>query len=218
MKIEVVQDILQANKATAQELRTRFQKDGIVVINVLGSPGSGKTSLIERTLARLKGELKMAVIEGDIATTLDAQRIAQHEVPIVQINTGGTCHLTARMVGAGLEKLNLQDIELLLIENVGNLVCPATYDLGESARALISSVPEGDDKPAKYPIMFRQTSGIILNKTDLLSVVDFDLEGFKNSIGKLNPQAEFFPLSCQTGEGMEPWLKWVKRLATKVKQ
>ena len=210
MEIKLVKDILEANEVIAAQNRAFFAQQGVYVVNLMGTPGAGKTTLLERTIEGLKGKRKMAVIEGDIATSRDAERIAAHDIPAVQINTGGACHLDGNMVRGGLGQLDLNGIELLVVENVGNLVCPAEFTIGEDAKVMICSVTEGDDKPLKYPLMFQVSSVLLLNKTDLLPHVAFDLERFRGDALKINPCLEIMPLSCQSGEGLDTWLRWLK--------
>lgn len=209
MEIKIVQNILAANDAIAQTNRQFLRDSGVFTVNMLGSPGSGKTSLVEQVATLTAGRCRLAVIEGDIATDYDAQRVAARGVPVVQIATGGECHLDAPMVQQAMQELDFAQIDVLLIENVGNLVCPAEYDLGESARLLVSSVPEGDDKVEKYPLVYRLADGVVLNKTDLLGAVDFSIDRFRDALAKINPSARFFPLSCRTGEGLRPFLDWL---------
>lgn len=210
MEIKLVKDILEANEAIAAQNKAFFTEHGVYVVNLMGSPGAGKTTLLEKTIEGLKEKRKMAVIEGDIATSRDAERIAAHAIPTVQINTGGECHLDGNMVRGGLEQLNFDGIELLVVENVGNLVCPAEFNIGEDMKVMICSVTEGDDKPLKYPLMFQVSSVLLLNKIDLLPHVTFDLERFRADARKANPRLEIMPLSCNTGEGFDSWLKWLE--------
>lgn len=210
MEIKLVKDILEANEAIAAQNKAFFTEHGVYVVNLMGSPGAGKTTLLEKTIEGLKEKRKMAVIEGDIATSRDAERIAAHAIPTVQINTGGECHLDGNMVRGGLEQLNFDGIELLVVENVGNLVCPAEFNIGEDMKVMICSVTEGDDKPLKYPLMFQVSSVLLLNKIDLLPHVTFDLERFRADALKANPRLEIMPLSCNTGEGFDSWLKWLE--------
>jgi hydrogenase nickel incorporation protein HypB len=210
MEIKLVKDILAANEAIAAQNRALFSEKGVYVVNLMGSPGAGKTTLLERTIEGLKGKRRMAVIEGDIATSRDAERIAAHSIQAVQINTGGECHLDGNMVRGGLEQLNFDGIELLVVENVGNLVCPAEFNIGEDAKVMICSVTEGDDKPLKYPLMFQVSSVLLLNKIDLLPHVSFDLDRFRADALKVNPRLEIMPLSCSTGEGLGNWLQWLE--------
>ena len=209
--VKIVEKIMSANDQIAQENQKLLNSYSILSVNVMASPGSGKTSLIMRTIENLSNQFKMAVIEGDTApVTIDSDKISKMNIPVVQINTGGECHLDALMVRKGLEQLALSDIKLLIIENVGNLVCPAAFRLGEHINIVIASIPEGDDKPYKYPNIYRGINALILNKTDLLPYVDFDIEYFKRGIRALNPGVAFFPLSCKTGDGFEKWVDWMK--------
>lgn len=214
MEINVVQKVLKVNDELAEEVRDQFSAAGVLALNLMSSPGSGKTTLIEKTLEALKGTVPVGVIEGDPETSLDAERISRHGVPVTQIETAGGCHLEANLVKRALEGFDLQALDLMIIENVGNLVCPASFDLGESAKVVMVSTTEGHDKPAKYPNMFRKADVIILNKMDLLPHVDFDFEQFRDYVHKLNPDAALIDLSCKTGEGLEAWLLWIQeRLA-----
>jgi hydrogenase nickel incorporation protein HypB len=210
MEIKLVKDILQANEVIAAQNKELFAQKGIYVINLMGGAGAGKTTLLERTIERLKGRRRVAVIEGDIATSRDAERIAAHGVTAVQINTGGECHLDGNMVRGGIGQLDLAGVDLLVVENVGNLVCPAEFNIGENTKVMISSVAEGDDKPLKYPLMFQVSSVLLLNKIDLLPHVAFDVERFRADALKVNPRLEIIPLSCTTGEGLDTWLCWLE--------
>jgi hydrogenase nickel incorporation protein HypB len=218
VKVKLARDILKANDLLAENLRGRLADQGIVSVNLVGSPGSGKTTLLERTLEHL-GELRASVIEGDIATALDAERIEQKGVPVVQINTDGTCHLDANMILGALDELDLARTDLLFIENVGNLVCPAGWDLGEDLRAVVASVTEGDEKPRKYPRIFEKASACVLNKVDLLPYVVFDLERFRKDVSLLNPEAPVFLVSATDGTGVAEWTNWLEaKLALKRSQ
>jgi hydrogenase nickel incorporation protein HypB len=208
--IDVEQDILHENNLLAQRNRGFFEGRNILAINLVSSPGSGKTSLLERTLTDLKGELEFAVIEGDQQTANDADRIHATGTKVTQINTGKGCHLDAHMVMHAVQGMKLKADSVLFIENVGNLVCPAMFDLGESERAVVISVTEGEDKPLKYPDMFHTSSLCIINKTDLLPYVKFDVEKAKEYARKVNPSLEIIELSCTSGEGMERWYDWLK--------
>jgi hydrogenase nickel incorporation protein HypB len=210
MEVKIVQNVLAANDLLAQELREVFTSKNNFVINLLSSPGAGKTSLLEETIKRLKGNSQIAVIEGDIAGDHDARRIAALGIPVVQINTGGTCHLDARMVKSALAELDLTRVNVLFIENVGNLVCPASFKLGEDLRVVILSTPEGNDKVKKYPLAFRESQAVVINKVDLLSHVDFDLDQTRRDIRDINTQSEIFALSCKTGEGLDFWVNFLK--------
>jgi len=212
MEIKVLRNILEANEDLAAENRRLFQRHGVVVLNLMSSPGAGKTSLLERTLASLKGQLAMGVIEGDVATSYDAQRVSRYGVPVLQINTGGACHLDANMIRQALQDFPVVGLDLLFIENVGNLICPAEFALGEDLKVTILSVPEGDDKPEKYPAMFQQSAALVINKIDLLPFTDFDLEAARRRALALNQSLAIFPLSCRTGEGLEAWLNWLHGL------
>ena len=211
MKIKVVKNILDANQQIADENEKAFGQAGLITINIMASPGAGKTSLILKTIDLLG--LPVAVIEGDIASTFDAEKVGAKRVPVVQINTGGACHLDAAMVRKAVKRLNLKNARFLFIENVGNLVCPASFDLGEQAKVVVASVPEGDDKPYKYPGMFSAATAVVLNKIDTLPVIDFEMKRFKKGVKAVNPDAPIFELSCKTGEGLNAWITWLKKLA-----
>ncbi|HEC35252.1 MAG TPA: hydrogenase accessory protein HypB [Anaerolineae bacterium] len=191
------------------ENRHLFDERGVFVLNIMAAPGAGKTSLIERTIESLRERLRIGVIDGDVASTIDADRIARLGIPAVQINTGGACHLDANMVRVALPRLSLDGIHLLLIENVGNLICPTGFALGEHLKVMISSTPEGDDKPYKYPGMFGAVDVLVLNKVDLLPLLEFDLGYFRRGVEGLNPDVAFFPMSCKTGEGVQEWIDWL---------
>ncbi len=210
MKVKVLQNILDANTQMAQKNQRLLDNHRILALNIMASPGAGKTSLILKTIARLKDKTRIAVIEGDIASTIDADRISDQGVAVVQINTGGGCHLDANMVENALNNLKLNEIDLLFIENVGNLVCPAAFRLGEHKRVVLLSVPEGDDKPIKYPMMFTESEAVVINKIDLMPLLDFDLDAFKRKVIGLNPDVEIFQLSAKTGQGLDPWLSWLE--------
>ena len=213
MEIKLVKNILEANEVIASENRRLFREKGIYVVNLMGSPGAGKTTLLERTLEYLGDKKRIGVIEGDIATSRDAQRIAHYAIPTVQINTGGACHLDGNMVRGGIEELDLDQIDLLIVENVGNLVCPAEFTIGENDKVMIISVPEGDDKPEKYPLMFQVSSLLLLNKIDLLPYLDFDMERFRGDALKVNPKLEIMAISCKSGEGLDNWFRWIEQRA-----
>jgi hydrogenase nickel incorporation protein HypB len=214
MKIPVVENILSANDRLAAENQRLLAEKGILVINIMSSPGAGKTSLILRTIEALGDEVSIGVIEGDIASRVDADTIEELGVPVVQINTGGTCHLDANMIRGSLDQLPLDDIDLLIIENVGNLICPTDFALGEGLKVMIPSVPEGDDKPYKYPAMFAAVDAIVVNKIDLLPYLEFDLAAFRKLVTGLNPDVEVFEVSCKTGEGIEAWADWLAAMLT----
>ena len=211
-KIELVQNILEANESIAAQNKRLLDEHGVFAINIMASPGAGKTSLILQTIARLKGKLRIGVIEGDVASTLDAEKIKNEAVAVVQINTRNmpeSCSLIASMLDPALKKLPLGDIDLLLIENVGNLICPSEFVLGEHKRVVVSSFPEGDDKPIKYPMIFADADAVVINKADLLPYVDFDIAVFRRAIERLNSKVKIFELSCKTGAGIESWCSWV---------
>ena len=210
MKVKVLQNIMDANDQIATRNQQLLDKNKVLALNIMSSPGAGKTSLILETIKRLKDRVRIAVVEGDIASTIDADRINKEEVPVVQINTGGQCHIDANMVNNALESLSLEDIDLLLIENVGNLVCPAEFKTGAHKRVMLLSVPEGDDKPYKYPLMFTLSAAIIVNKLDMLPLSDFDMTAFQRVVNGLNPNARIFQVSCKTGEGIESWVSWLE--------
>lgn len=208
-RVEVVERILSANEQLAAENRAVFDRHGLFAINLMASPGAGKTSLIERTLEGLGKRLEVAVIDGDIATSIDADRAAKAGALAVQINTGGECHLDAVMLKAAITEMDLSGIDLLMVENVGNLVCPASFPLGTHKSILIASIPEGDDKPYKYPGMYRDVDALVINKIDLHPYVDFDMEYFRRGVEILSPGLVTFPVSCKSGEGIEDWLTWL---------
>jgi hydrogenase nickel incorporation protein HypB len=191
-------------------LRGRFRKTGVCVLNLMSSPGAGKTTLLEETVRRLAGELRMAAIEGDLATDRDARRLQAAGIPCHQINTGGGCHLSARQIIEALDHVDLAALDLLFIENVGNLVCPAEFDLGEHRRVVVSSVPEGDDKPVKYPVAFLRADCVVLNKIDLVAATNFSREVFGEFVRGIKPGLPVLELSCRTGEGFQPWLDWIR--------
>ncbi len=210
MKISVVRDILEANDRIAQQNRELFDENKLLVINLMSSPGAGKTSLLERSIGALKEDLRIGVIEGDIQSSQDAERIAQTGIPVVQINTGGACHLDGNMIRDTFGEFSFKDLDLLVVENVGNLVCPAEFKVGEDFKVMILSVTEGDDKPAKYPLMFHESSVLLINKVDLLPYVDCSAEKIKEDALKINPGLALFEISCKTGEGLEGWYNWLR--------
>jgi len=215
MEIKIVKKILEKNDAAAGELRTLFAQNNILAVNLMSSPGSGKTALLDRTLELLAGDLRCAVIEGDIATTLDAERLARHNAPLVQVNTdtfGGDCHLEANMIAGAVEQLDLDALDIVFIENVGNLVCPAEFDLGEDMKVSLLSATEGEDKPLKYPLMFRVCGTAIITKCDLLGVLDFDAAAAADNVRKVNPDARILQTSAKTGQGMDEWIALLKEL------
>jgi hydrogenase nickel incorporation protein HypB len=215
VKQVVMEGVLDANDALAQANRTRFDGAGTYVINMMSSPGAGKTALLERTLERMRSKLRLGVLEGDVQTTLDADRLARFHIPLVQVNTdpgfGGECHLDANMVRSGLSELPLHDIDVLIIEHVGNLVCPAEFKVGEDVRVMVYSITEGEEKPLKYPLMFRSADLVLVNKMDLLEHLDFDLEQFLGNLDAVNRGVEYILMSARTGRGVEEWCSWLER-------
>jgi hydrogenase nickel incorporation protein HypB len=209
-RIRLAKRVVAESDRLAKDLSDRFNRAGVFVANLMSSPGAGKTTLLEETARRLKGELRMAAIEGDLATDRDARRIETAGIPCRQINTGGGCHLSARQILDAIEDFDLAALDVLFIENVGNLICPAEFDLGEHRRVVVSSTPEGDDKPVKYPIAFHHADCVVLNKLDLLAATNFSVEAFRRFVRGLKPRIPILELSCRTGEGMEAWLDWVR--------
>jgi len=209
MQIDMKQPILAKNDNLAAELRKRFAENHVFVLDILASPGSGKTSTILATIDALRDEFNIAVIEGDIASSVDAEKIKAQGIPAVQINTGGACHLESAMIKRAVDVLDLERLDLIIIENVGNLVCPTDFDLGENAKVMILSVPEGDDKPLKYPGVFQIAEAVILNKVDTMPVFDFNNEAFVDSVTRLNPQAPIFPIAATKGQGVDEWASWL---------
>ena len=209
MIIKTVKNILDANDRIARDNRSLFDANGVFVINLMSSPGAGKTTLVERTIEALRARYRIAVIEGDIQDTCDAERIARLDIPVTQINTGGACHIDGNMVREALPNFDLSGIDLLITENVGNLVCPAEFNVGENCKVMILSTPEGADKPMKYPLMFHESSALIINKMDLLDYVDFDLDKARRDALAINPKLAIFTVSCKTGEGLAPWIQWL---------
>ena len=207
--ITVERKVLEKNDDIARENRAVFTERGIFVLNLVSSPGSGKTSILEKTFETLRKTIKIAVIEGDLQTDIDAKRVAAYGVPVVQIETSGGCHLEAGQVRNAMKELDLNQTNLLFIENVGNLVCPSGYDLGEAMKVAVLSTAEGDDKPLKYPSMFRNSSVLIINKTDLIPYVNCDLQAMKGNALKINPFLRIFEISCKTGEGISEWCDWL---------
>lgn len=213
--ITIERKILAKNDEIAQQNRELFQRNNVFVFNLVSSPGSGKTSILERTLEHIQSKINVAVIEGDVQTDFDAQRVAKYNIPVVQIVTRGGCHLDAPLVQDALKKISLQNVQLLIIENVGNLVCPANYDLGEAAKVVVVSTTEGDDKPLKYPEMFRHASVLLINKTDLLPYVNCNLDQIKQNALQINPSLKIFQTSCTTKVGILEWCEWLLTHITK---
>lgn len=208
-QVQVMEDILGKNDRIAAENQALFADKKIFVINLMGSPGSGKTSLLEQTMAKLKDKVRMAVIEGDLFTNKDADRIAKHDVPVIQINTIGGCHLDAPMVQNVLMKLDLDNLDFIVVENVGNLVCPAEFAVGEDVKAVVLSITEGDDKPMKYPLIFKESAIAMLNKVDILPYCNFDMEAAKEDISTLHPGIKILEMACTTGQGIDEWCEWI---------
>ncbi len=209
MEIDLSRPILARNDAIAAANRTRLAEAGVFGLDVLASPGAGKTTTILATISALRDRYRIAVVEGDIASRVDADKVKAHGIPAVQINTGGACHLEADMVSRAFDALPLADLDLIIIENVGNLVCPTEFDLGQSARVVIASVPEGDDKPLKYPGIFATSEAVLLNKIDAADFFEFDREAFTDSVRRLNGSAPILPMSAKTGEGVAEWVEWL---------
>ncbi|MEW6109348.1 MAG: hydrogenase nickel incorporation protein HypB [Nitrospirota bacterium] len=215
MKVKVVTKILEANERIALENRKLFDKAGIFAVNLMSAPGAGKTSLLEKTLSA-NSDLRIGVIEGDIAGSDDSERIERLGAPVVQINTGGACHLDANMINEVLDDLPLDELDIVFIENVGNLVCPAEFKVGEDMKIMLLGVTEGHDKPLKYPLMFQESSALILNKIDLLPYTDVDIDKVKKDSLSLNPGLRIFEVSCRTGQGISEWVKWLETQARKI--
>jgi hydrogenase nickel incorporation protein HypB len=215
VKKVVMENVLDANDALALANREMFERAGTYTINMMSSPGAGKTAILERTLEKVRGKLRLGVLEGDVQTTLDADRLARFHIPLVQVNTdpgfGGECHLDANMVRSGLPELPLDDIDILIIENVGNLVCPAEFRVGEDVRVMVYSVTEGEEKPLKYPLMFRSADLVLVNKVDLLDYLDFDLQQFLGNLDAVNPGVRRILTSARTGKGVDEWCGWLEQ-------
>jgi len=209
MDVEILEGVFDANEKIARENDELFRSSGVLAMNLMASPGAGKTSLIAATLELLKGRREVGVIEGDIASSVDAEKLKVYEIPVVQINTGGACHLDALMIQQAVAHIDLSSIDLLIIENVGNLVCPAEFKLGESLRTMILSVAEGHDKPLKYPLMFSDSDVLVVNKTDLIGMGDFDMAELRDTVTRMNPGIVIFEVSCRTGEGLSAWVDWL---------
>ena len=210
-EIQVMKNILGENDRIAAENQAMFAAKGVYVVNLMGSPGAGKTSVLEKTMEKLKDELKMAVIEGDLFTSKDADRIERHGVPVIQINTAGGCHLDAPMVQKVAQQMDLDNLDLLIVENVGNLVCPAEFAVGEDDKAVVLSITEGDDKPLKYPVIFKESAIAMLNKVDILPYCNFNMESAKEDITTLHPGMKVLEISCTTGQGIDEWCDWLKK-------
>lgn len=208
--VTIQEDILKDNNEMSKMLRVRYAESKTFVVNLMSSPGAGKTSTIIETVKRLGDDIRAAVIEGDVTSTVDAEKMDAVGIPVVQINTGGSCHIDSAMIEQTLDTFDTSPFDLVIVENVGNLVCPAEFEVGEDVRVMILSVPEGHDKPKKYPLMFTETEACILNKVDLLPYTDFDMDEFEKSVRSLNPNTSIFPVSMKTGEGLDPWVTWLK--------
>ncbi len=209
MKVKVVKKVLDANDRIAEENRKLFDQHKIFVINLMSSPGAGKTSLVEQTIKAIKNQYKIAVIEGDIQDTYDADRIAKLKIPVVQINTGGACHIDGNIIREAFPAFDFNKIDLLIVENVGNLVCPAEFKIGENIKIMLLSTPEGADKPAKYPLMFQESAALLINKMDIMPYVDFDLKKARRDALALNKKLKIFEVSCKTGDGLDAWIAWL---------
>lgn len=212
--LEIKENVFADNDRQADKLREKLKEKGVFLLNLMSSPGSGKTTTLKGTINVLKDEIRIGVMEADIDSDVDAQTIAETGVKAIQLHTGGMCHLDAQMTEQGIEGLGIEDVDLAILENVGNLVCPAEFDTGASKNVMILSVPEGHDKPLKYPLMFEICDAVLINKIDVLPYFDFDMELVKNYIHQRNPKAEIFPVSAKTGEGMEVWTNWLHRQVT----
>jgi len=209
--IEIKEDILSDNKDLADEIRDTLGGQNVFMLNLMASPGGGKTSLILNTIRRLKETVRIAVIEGDIDSVVDAEKVVKEGIPAVQLKTGGFCHLDASMIKLAVNEMDLAALDLLIIENIGNLVCPAEFDTGAHKQAMILSVPEGDDKPLKYPMMFSVCDVLVINKIDYLGISDFDMDAAKERVVKLNPKIKIIEVSCKTGQGIEEWTRWLEK-------
>ena len=209
MKVKVVKKVLDANDRIAEENRKLFDQHKIFAINLMSSPGAGKTSLVEQTIKAIKNKYSIAVIEGDIQDTYDADRIAKLKIPVVQINTGGACHIDGNMIREAFPSFDFNKIDLLIVENVGNLVCPAEFKIGENIKVMLLSTPEGADKPAKYPLMFQESAALLINKMDIMPYVDFDLKKARRDSLALNKKLKIFEVSCKTGDGLDAWIAWL---------
>lgn len=215
LEVKLMKNILGANDEIAAQNRKLFAERGVVVMNLMGSPGSGKTTLLEQTLTRLADKIKIAVIEGDLFTAKDAERIERAGVDVIQINTAGGCHLDAPMIQKACASLDLPATDLLIVENVGNLVCPAEFDIGENFKAVVLSITEGDDKPLKYPLIFKESAATVLNKIDLLPFTNFDLQAAREDLTTLHPSIKIFETSCTNGAGLDAWTAWLLERTTR---
>jgi len=218
VKIPVLKSVTEANALLAEALRARFGQQDVLVLNIIASPGAGKTTLLERTIEKLNGELRLSVIEGDPTTSLDSERIAAAGVPVVQINTDGGCHLEARMIQVALEQLDVEDADVVVIENVGNLLCPTGWDLGEDAKVVVASLPEGDDKPLKYPMAFATAQAVVINKIDLEPYLPAKVSVLRENALRINPHLAVFEVSALTGQGLEGWVDWIREKLTEKRE
>jgi hydrogenase nickel incorporation protein HypB len=210
MEIKIMKNILDRNQDKANEVRSILKEKGVIMVNIISSPGAGKTTLLERTCEKMAGRLRIGVIEGDITTDRDAQRLKKYNIPIVVINTEGGCHLDSHSISKVLDSFDLDDLNVIFVENVGNLVCPSHFDLGESFKLAVVSTAEGDDKPGKYPMLFREAKAVLLNKTDLIPYTNFNFRNFKKDLDKINPLIPLFEVSCTKGEGLQDWFRWIE--------
>jgi hydrogenase nickel incorporation protein HypB len=218
VKIPVLKSVTEANALLADAIRARFARQDVLVLNIIASPGAGKTTLLERTIEELHGELRLSVIEGDPTTSLDAERIAIAGVPVVQINTDGGCHLEARMIQAAVEQLDVEDADVVIIENVGNLLCPTGWDLGEDAKIVVASLPEGDDKPLKYPMAFVTAQAVVINKIDLEPYLPARVSVLHQNALQINPDLAVFEVSALTGQGLDGWVDWIREKLTEKRE
>jgi hydrogenase nickel incorporation protein HypB len=217
MEIKIMKNILDRNQNKAAEVRDLLEAKKVIMVNLISSPGGGKTTLLERTCEKLAGRLRIGVIEGDITTDRDAQRLKRFGIPIVMINTEGGCHLDSHSISKALVNFNLDELDILFVENVGNLICPSQFDLGETFKVAVVSTAEGDDKPAKYPMVFREAKIVLLNKTDLLPYTNFNMASFVSDLRNINSEAPLLEISCTRGDGMMSWYNWISEVRLKVK-
>lgn len=210
MEIKIMKNILDRNQNKADEVRKSLAEKNVLMVNIISSPGAGKTTLLEQTCRELSGEYRIGIIEGDITTDRDARRLQKYDIPIVVINTEGGCHLDSHSISKVLGSFDLDNLDILFVENVGNLVCPSQFDLGENFKLALVSTAEGDDKPAKYPMLFREARAVMLNKIDLLPYTNFNLDAFRSDLAKINPRIHLFPASCTTGDGLAEWFRWIR--------
>lgn len=218
VNIPVLKSITEANALLAEALRAKFAQQDVLVLNIIASPGAGKTALLERTIEKLNGELRLSVIEGDPTTSLDSERIAAAGVPVVQINTDGGCHLEARMIQVAVEQLKIEDADMVIIENVGNLLCPTGWDLGEDAKVVVASLPEGDDKPLKYPMAFATAQAVVINKIDLEPYLPAKVSVLRENALQINPDLAVFEVSALTGQGLDGWVDWIREKLTEKRE